>query len=85
MPSNIRHIELMEEELKRVTPQLKVTIRANLKNWRMHAEQMQKIETLLNEQYSEMKPFLLRTSDEISKAMERIQTREQHLNVNDTP
>jgi hypothetical protein len=51
----------------------------------MHAEQMQKIETLLNEQYSEMKPFLLRTSDEISKAMERIQTREQHLNVNDTP
>lgn len=71
----------MQEELKRVLPQLKITVRANhMKDWRMHVEQMEKLEKALGEQYAELRPFLARTSDEINEAMERIGSREQHLN-----
>ncbi|KAL3101452.1 hypothetical protein niasHT_020771 [Heterodera trifolii] len=70
----------MEDELKRVTPQLKVTVRANLRDWRMHTEQMQRMERELREQYAELKPFMARTGEEIGQAMERIRTRESHLN-----
>uniref|UniRef100_A0A183C2W7 Intraflagellar transport protein 57 homolog n=1 Tax=Globodera pallida TaxID=36090 RepID=A0A183C2W7_GLOPA len=70
----------MDEELKRVTPQLKVTVRANLKDWRMHAEQMLRLERELREQYAELKPFMARTGEEIGQAMERIRMREHHLN-----
>uniref|UniRef100_A0A914HGT5 Non-specific serine/threonine protein kinase n=1 Tax=Globodera rostochiensis TaxID=31243 RepID=A0A914HGT5_GLORO len=70
----------MDEELKRVTPQLKVTVRANLKDWRMHAEQMLRLERELREQYAELKPFMARTGEEIEQAMERIRMRENHLN-----
>lgn len=71
----------MEDELKRVTPQLKVTVRANLRDWRMHTEQMQRMECELREQYAQLKPFMARTGEEIGQAMERIRTRESHLNV----
>lgn len=81
MPSNAADLERMRDELKRVIPQLKITIRSNMKDWRMHAEQLQKLETTLGEQYAELKPFLLRNGEEIGQAMERIQSREQHLNV----
>ena len=47
----------------------------------MHVEQMEKLEKALGEQYAELRPFLARTSDEINEAMERIGSREQHLNV----
>lgn len=71
----------MQEELKRVIPQLKVTVRANLKDWRMRIEQMAKNEKELLEHYAELKPFLTRTSEEIEQTMERITSREHHLNV----
>lgn len=80
MSSNAIDSHKMQHELKRVIPQLKITIRANQKDWRMHIEQMQKLETIMNQQYAEMTPILKKTSDEIEQAMEKIHTREQHLN-----
>lgn len=71
----------MQDELKRVTPQLKITVRANLKDWRMHVEQISKMENVLSEQYAEIKPFLSKTSEEVEQILDRIGSREQLLNV----
>jgi hypothetical protein len=81
MRNNVENVERMQEELKRIIPQLKITVRANQKDWRMHTEQMAKLEAALMEQFGEVKPFLARNADEVEKAMERIASREQHLNV----
>uniref|UniRef100_A0A915CPA0 Uncharacterized protein n=1 Tax=Ditylenchus dipsaci TaxID=166011 RepID=A0A915CPA0_9BILA len=78
---NFTDANTMTAELRRVIPQLKVTIRSNLKDWRMHAEQIQKYEESINDQFKEIKPYLVQNVEEITQSMERIQSREAHLNT----
>ncbi|KAL7071940.1 hypothetical protein ACQ4LE_008735 [Meloidogyne hapla] len=73
-------IDSMREELERVIPQLRITIRGTQKDWQMHAEQIAKMETALCEQYAELHPILTSMDKEITDAMERISLREQNLN-----
>jgi len=76
-----KSLDSMREELERVTPQLRITIRGTQKNWQMHAEQIAKMEAALSEQYAELHPILTSMDKEINDAMERISLREQNLNV----
>uniref|UniRef100_A0A914N3T3 Uncharacterized protein n=2 Tax=Meloidogyne incognita TaxID=6306 RepID=A0A914N3T3_MELIC len=75
-----KSLDSMREELERVTPQLRITIRGTQKNWQMHAEQIAKMEAALSEQYAELHPILTSMDKEINDAMERISLREQNLN-----
>uniref|UniRef100_A0A0B7A0J5 Intraflagellar transport protein 57 homolog n=1 Tax=Arion vulgaris TaxID=1028688 RepID=A0A0B7A0J5_9EUPU len=67
-------------EVERVMPQLKVTIRTDNKDWRVHLEQMHQhnegIETSLNES----KVHLDKLQDEISHTLEKISSREKYIN-----
>ncbi|KAF7639827.1 hypothetical protein Mgra_00000747 [Meloidogyne graminicola] len=73
-------LDSMKEELERVIPQLRITIRGNQKDWQIRAEQIAKMETGLCEQYEELYPILTTMDKEITDAMERIFLREQNLN-----
>jgi len=70
----------MQRELQRVIPQLKVTIRSTNRDWRMHSEQVQRLERQLMGEFREARPVLEQQLEEASRAMERIASREQHLN-----
>ncbi|CAG5136773.1 unnamed protein product [Candidula unifasciata] len=67
-------------EVERVMPQLRVTIRTDNKDWRVHLEQMHQhndgIETSLNES----KIHLDKLQDEISHTLEKISSREKYIN-----
>ncbi|KAK6636244.1 hypothetical protein RUM43_009902 [Polyplax serrata] len=67
-------------ELERVLPQLKITIKTDSRDWRSHLEQMQKYSSGIEENLSVAKIQLDKLSDDISNTMERISTREKHLN-----
>ncbi|TKR94561.1 hypothetical protein L596_008828 [Steinernema carpocapsae] len=69
-----------KEEVDRVTPQLKITVRQDAKDWRMHINQMKTLCESLKSQHSKTIPFLNGLSTEIDKSTERITSRERHLN-----
>ncbi|KAI1728392.1 intra-flagellar transport protein 57 domain-containing protein [Ditylenchus destructor] len=77
---NFTDVNTMNAELNRVIPQLKITIRSNLKDWRMHAEQMQKYQNVIQDQFKEIQPYLRQSTEEIAQSTERIQSRENNLN-----
>ncbi|KHN73240.1 Intraflagellar transport protein che-13 [Toxocara canis] len=67
-------------EVERMAPQLKITIRQDTKDWRMHLEQMQTYRNVVGELMSATWPSLDNMSKELEKNLERIATREKHLN-----
>jgi hypothetical protein len=46
----------------------------------MHSEQIKKYEDILEEQLNEIQPIMNKNINEITSAIERIQSRENHLN-----
>ncbi|XGW20597.1 hypothetical protein V3C99_003968 [Haemonchus contortus] len=68
------------EEVERVTPLLKITIRQDAKDWRMHLEQMGTLHKAMSELVDELNPKLEEIADEVEKSLERIETRERTLN-----
>ncbi|WKX90446.1 hypothetical protein Q1695_009360 [Nippostrongylus brasiliensis] len=68
------------EEVERVTPQLKITIRQDAKDWRMHLEQMSSLHKTMCELINEVTPKLEETAEDVEKSLERIETRERTLN-----
>ncbi|CAJ0963317.1 unnamed protein product, partial [Mesorhabditis belari] len=67
-------------EVERVTPQLKITIRQDAKDWRMHLEQMHSMHTNMEDLIAIVTPQLGQITSELDKSLERIETREKNLN-----
>ncbi|CAH1796466.1 unnamed protein product [Owenia fusiformis] len=67
-------------EVERVQPQLKVTIRTDNKDWRVHIDQMHQHKGGIETSLKETKVYLDKLHDEISKTLEKIGSREKYIN-----
>ncbi|XP_059139479.1 intraflagellar transport protein 57 homolog [Physella acuta] len=67
-------------EVERVMPQLKVTIRTDNKDWRVHLEQMHQHHDGIKSSLNESKVHLDKLQEEISKTLEKISSREKYIN-----
>lgn len=67
-------------EVERVLPQLKVTIRTDNKDWRIHVEQMHQHRDGIKTSLKETKSFLDKLQEEISKTLEKVSSREKYIN-----
>ncbi|KAK7944481.1 hypothetical protein WMY93_000209 [Mugilogobius chulae] len=67
-------------EVERVLPQLKVTIRTDNKDWRIHAEQMHQHRDGINTSLRETKGQLDKLQEDISKTLEKVSSREKYIN-----
>uniref|UniRef100_A0A8R1I2X4 Intraflagellar transport protein 57 homolog n=1 Tax=Caenorhabditis japonica TaxID=281687 RepID=A0A8R1I2X4_CAEJA len=69
-----------KQEVERVAPQLKITLRQDAKDWRLHLEQMISMHKNLDEKVEDVSPYLDTISKDIGKSLERISSREKSLN-----
>lgn len=85
----IRHEEILESktdatewklEVERVLPQLKVTIKSDHKDWRTHIEQMHTYQDSIDDSLKDTKSYFEKLYDEISKTLEKINSREKYIN-----
>ncbi|XP_047579751.1 intraflagellar transport protein 57 homolog isoform X2 [Lutra lutra] len=67
-------------EVERVLPQLKVTIRTDNKDWRIHVDQMHQHKSGIESALKETKGFLDKLHNEISRTLEKISSREKYIN-----
>lgn len=67
-------------EVERVLPQLKVTIRTDNKDWRVHVEQMHQHKDGIETSLTETKSYLDKLHDEITRTLEKINSREKYIN-----
>ncbi|KAK3107866.1 hypothetical protein FSP39_023899, partial [Pinctada imbricata] len=67
-------------EVERVLPQLKVTIRTDNKDWRIHVEQMHQHKDGIETSLTETKSYLDKLHDEITRTLEKINSREKYIN-----
>ncbi|XP_053408903.1 intraflagellar transport protein 57 homolog isoform X1 [Mercenaria mercenaria] len=67
-------------EVERVLPQLKVTIRTDNKDWRVHVEQMHQHKDGIETSLTETKTYLDKLHDEITRTLEKINSREKYIN-----
>ncbi|XP_013389445.1 intraflagellar transport protein 57 homolog [Lingula anatina] len=67
-------------EVERVQPQLKVTIRTDNKDWRVHVEQMHTHKDGIETSLTETKTHLDKLHDEITRTLEKIGSREKYIN-----
>ncbi|XP_074157218.1 intraflagellar transport protein 57 homolog isoform X2 [Sminthopsis crassicaudata] len=67
-------------EVERVLPQLKVTIRTDNKDWRIHVDQMHQHKSEIESALKETKGFLDKLHNEISRTLEKISSREKYIN-----
>lgn len=67
-------------EVERVMPQLKVTIRTDNKDWRVHLEQMHQHHEGIETSLVDSKSHLDKLQDEISRTLEKIASREKYIN-----
>ncbi|KAM3605280.1 uncharacterized protein V6R79_023389 [Siganus canaliculatus] len=67
-------------EVERVVPQLKVTIRTDNKDWRIHVDQMHKHRDGIKSSLKEAKNFLDKLQEDIAKTLEKVSSREKYIN-----
>uniref|UniRef100_A0A182SQM3 Uncharacterized protein n=1 Tax=Anopheles maculatus TaxID=74869 RepID=A0A182SQM3_9DIPT len=67
-------------ELERVLPQLKVVVKTDPRDWRAHLEQMRSLRTNIDTATDETDSQLAKLQSDISYVMEKIESREKHLN-----
>ncbi|XP_076437384.1 intraflagellar transport protein 57 homolog [Babylonia areolata] len=67
-------------EVERVTPQLKVTIRTDNKDWRVHLEQMHQHRGGIESSLTETQSHLDKLHNDIAHTLEKIASREKYLN-----
>ncbi|XP_068236735.1 intraflagellar transport protein 57 homolog [Palaemon carinicauda] len=83
-PDEILHSNTTSEEwrleLERVLPQLKVTIRSDNRDWRSHIEQMNEHRGKINETLTFTQKQLDSLHSEITRSLEKINSREKYLN-----
>uniref|UniRef100_A0A4W5NQS4 Intraflagellar transport protein 57 homolog n=1 Tax=Hucho hucho TaxID=62062 RepID=A0A4W5NQS4_9TELE len=67
-------------EVERVLPQLKVTIRTDHKDWRIHVDQMHQHKDGIKSSLKEAKGYLDKLQEEIGKTLEKVGSREKYIN-----
>lgn len=72
--------EAWQLELERVLPQLKVTIKSDIRDWRSHIEQMRTHKKSIEDVLKTTKNQLDRLHGDVSVSLEKISNREKHLN-----
>ncbi|XP_030631631.1 intraflagellar transport protein 57 homolog [Chanos chanos] len=68
-------------EVERVLPQLKVTVRMDNKDWRIHVDQMHQHQEGIQTSLKETKGYLDKLQEEISKTLEKVNSREKYINT----
>ncbi|PKU36429.1 hypothetical protein llap_13269 [Limosa lapponica baueri] len=67
-------------EVERVLPQLKVTVRTDNKDWRIHVDQMHQHKDGIESSLKETRGYLDKLHNEISRTLEKINSREKYIN-----
>lgn len=67
-------------EVERVLPKLKVTIKNDSRDWRIHLEQMKTYKNTIEQSLSGTKLQLQKMHKDIKTTMEKIESREKYLN-----
>ncbi|KFV51372.1 Intraflagellar transport protein 57, partial [Gavia stellata] len=67
-------------EVERVLPQLKVTVRTDNKDWRIHLDQMHQHKDGIESSLKETRGYLDKLHNEISRTLEKINSREKYIN-----
>ncbi|XP_066509090.1 intraflagellar transport protein 57 homolog isoform X2 [Hoplias malabaricus] len=67
-------------EVERVLPQLRVTIRSDIKDWRIHVSQMHQHQEGIKTSLKEATGYLDKLLEEISKTQEKVGSREKYIN-----
>ncbi|KAM9322063.1 intraflagellar transport protein 57 homolog [Pholidichthys leucotaenia] len=67
-------------EVERVLPQLKVTVRTDNKDWRIHVDQMHQHRDGIKSSLKEAKSYLDKLQDDIGKTLEKVSSREKYIN-----
>lgn len=67
-------------EVERVLPQLKVTIRTDNKDWRIHVDQMHQHRDGIKSSLQEAKSYLDKLQEDIGKTLEKVSSREKYIN-----
>ncbi|XP_072271304.1 intraflagellar transport protein 57 homolog isoform X2 [Pyxicephalus adspersus] len=67
-------------EVERVLPQLKVTVRTDNKDWRVHVDQMHQHKDGIETSLKETKGYLDKLHSEVSKTLEKVSSREKYIN-----
>ncbi|XP_035525993.1 intraflagellar transport protein 57 homolog [Morone saxatilis] len=67
-------------EVERVLPQLKVTIRTDNKDWRIHVDQMHQHRDGIKSSLKEAKSYLDKLQEDINKTLEKVNSREKYIN-----
>ncbi|XP_005812678.1 intraflagellar transport protein 57 homolog [Xiphophorus maculatus] len=67
-------------EVERVLPQLKVTIRTDNKDWRIHLDQMHQHRDGIKSSLKDTKSYLDKLQEDIGKTLEKVSSREKYIN-----
>ncbi|XP_028283193.1 intraflagellar transport protein 57 homolog [Parambassis ranga] len=67
-------------EVERVLPQLKVTIRTDNKDWRIHVDQMHQYRDGIKSSLKDAKSYLDKLQEDIGKTLEKVGSREKYIN-----
>ncbi|XP_077368026.1 intraflagellar transport protein 57 homolog isoform X2 [Festucalex cinctus] len=67
-------------EVERVLPLLKVTIRTDNKDWRVHVDQMHQHQDAIKSSLHEAKGYLDKLEEDISRTLEKVSSREKYIN-----
>ncbi|KAK1879257.1 Intraflagellar transport protein 57 like [Dissostichus eleginoides] len=67
-------------EVERVLPQLKVTVRTDNKDWRIHVEQMHQHRDGIKSSLKEATSYLDRLQEDVGKTLEKVSSREKYIN-----
>ncbi|KAM8850451.1 intraflagellar transport protein 57 homolog isoform 1-T1 [Spinachia spinachia] len=67
-------------EVERVLPQLKVTVRTDNKDWRIHVDQMHQHRDGIKSSLQEATSYLDRLQEDISRTLEKVSSREKYIN-----
>uniref|UniRef100_A0A8C5LS99 Intraflagellar transport protein 57 homolog n=1 Tax=Leptobrachium leishanense TaxID=445787 RepID=A0A8C5LS99_9ANUR len=67
-------------EVERVLPQLKVIIRTDNKDWRIHVDQMHQHKDGIENSLKETQGYLDKLHNEIGKTLEKVSSREKYIN-----
>ncbi|CAL8090010.1 unnamed protein product [Calicophoron daubneyi] len=67
-------------EVERVLPQLRITIRSDAKDWRAHLEEMRRYQQDIDKNYADAKGQLTRLHDDLTRALDKINSREKYVN-----
>lgn len=67
-------------EMERVLPQLKIVVKSDNRDWRTHHEQLKNFKTTIEQVSEDVQTQLKKMQNDIVFAMEKIESREKHLN-----